>query len=204
MSEIIQIHAFGVNDRSGKVRWLAEELGLTVEECKVELGAHRQSPYRDLNPFAAVPTIVFNGETLIESTASCIYLAEKYPQSKLAVFAKEPERYDYLKWISIFSESLESKLVDFILANNGLMPKELQPIYEKTLRFKLRVVKEQLPKSGYICGEHFTVADIIAAYSLKIAVIAGLIEWQDIKFYLAPLMARSAANKARFFDGLSK
>lgn len=202
MSDTIQIHAFGVNDRSGKVRWLAEELGLDIDEVKVELGAHRQTPYRELNPFAAIPTVVYRGETLIESTAACIYIAEQHPESGLAVFAKEAERYTYLKWTSIFTETLESKLVDYILAKNDLMPKELQPIYEKTLRFKLRIVKEQLPKTGYILGDRFSLADIFAGYSLKIAVLTNLIEWSDIEFYLAPLMERQAANKAHFFDGL--
>ncbi len=204
MSHTIHIHSFGFNDRSGKIRWLANELGLNIEEHKVELGAHRKDDYRQLNPFAAIPTIEFNNQTLIESTATCIYLAEQFPEHNLAIFSKDPSRYHYLKWISIFSESLESRLVDYILANAGLVSKDIQPIYEKALRFKLRIVAEQLPESGFILGEQFTVADIIAGYSLKIAILCDLIDWEAVKHYMHPLMERDAANQAHFFDGLKK
>ena len=40
------VNSFGMNDRSGKVRWLAHELGLPVKNHKVEMGEHRKFPYR--------------------------------------------------------------------------------------------------------------------------------------------------------------
>ena len=203
MTDSIQLYGFGHSDRSGKIRWLANELGIEVEEKKVELGDHRKPEYKAINPFASIPTAVYNGETMIESTACCIHLAELHPESKLAVFAKEPARYEYLKWISICSESFEGRLVDHILANYGLMPEELKAIHEKTLTFKCKVLVEQLPQTGFLVAERFTVADIIACYSLKLAILTGFIEWSQVKEYMSPLMAREAAIKSHFFDGLN-
>jgi len=202
MSESIEIYAFGNSDRSGKIRWLGHELGLNVIEHQVELGSHRKPEYRSINPFAAIPTVVFRNQTLIESTAAATYIAEQFPEKQLAVFAKDEARYDYLKWISIATETLEPKLVDYILANNGLFPKEVQPLYEKTLAFKCRVTAEQLPQEGYVSGKHFTIADIITCYSLKIALLTGFLEWSQVSHYVEPLMARPAAQDAHFFDGL--
>ena len=202
MSDRLELYGFGFNDRSGKIRWMACELEIPIEEHKVELGDHRKEEYRAINPYASIPTAIYRGETLIESTASCIHLAELHPDKKMAVFAKESGRYDYLKWIAICAESLEGKLVDYILANYGLMPEEIKSIHQKTLQFKCRVLVEQLPKSGYLVNDRFTVADIVVAYSLKLAIITGFIDWQDVQGYLQPLMDRPAAKESKFFAGL--
>ncbi|MCW8876362.1 MAG: glutathione S-transferase family protein [Kangiellaceae bacterium] len=202
MSDSLKLYSFGFNDRSGKIRWTAGELGILVEEHKVELGDHRKQDYRAINPYAAIPSALYKGETLIESTASCIHLAEMFPEKRLAVFAKEEGRYDYLKWIAICSETLEGKLVDYILANSGLMPEEIKGIYQKTLEFKCRVLVEQLPKEGFLAVNRFTIADIVVAYSLKIAIITGFVRWEDVQGYLQPLMDRQAARESRFFEGL--
>ncbi|MET1255659.1 glutathione S-transferase family protein [Aliikangiella maris] len=202
MNNSIEIYSFGYNDRGGKVRWLAEELGLTIQEHKLDLGEHRKPQYTQLNPFAAVPCVKFNDKTLIESTAICSYLAEQFPEARLSVLPGEPNRFEFLKWSSVFSESLEGRLVDYILADKELMPKELQPIYEQGLRFKLKSIQSQLPQSGFILGDRFTIVDIFAGYSLRIAVMTNLIEWQSVSHYLQRLIDRPAAHAAHFFDGL--
>jgi len=200
--EKLKLYGFGYNDRSGKIRWTAEELEIPIEEVKIELGEHRKPEYRKINPFATIPSAIYKNETMIESTASCVHLAESLPEAKLAVFAKEADRYEYLKWISLCSESLEGKLVDYILANNGLMPEEIKGMHQKTLEFKCRTLVEQLPDSGFLVADRFTIADIVASYSLKLAVLTGFIEWQQIKSYLEPLIQRDAAIKSRFFEGM--
>ena len=204
MKEEIVLYSFGFNDRSGKVRWLAEELGLSIDEQNIELGENRKPEYREINPYASIPTTVYQGETLVESTATCIHLAEVHPESQLAVFAKDGSRYNYLHWISVFSETLEGKLVDCILANYGLMPETVKSIYEKTIRFKLKVVLQQIPNDGFLVASRLTIADIVAAYSLKIAVQLGYVDWHEVKGYLQPLMERPAAKRAKFFSSLEE
>ncbi|EAR08341.1 glutathione S-transferase family protein [Reinekea blandensis] len=204
MSETITLHSFGTNDRSGKVRWLANELGLEITEARVKLGEHRQFPYRDLNPFAAIPTVQWRDQTLIESTAICTLLAEAYPERKLVVAPEEPARADYLKWMAICSDTLENRLVETTLASEGIMPPEYKALHERTLQFKLRITLEQMPKQGFIVADRFTLADITLAYSLRLAIGAGLIEFADVAGYLEPLMAREAAQKAEFFSSLKQ
>ena len=59
-----------------------------------------------------------------------------------------------------------------------------------------------MPREDYICGD-FSIADICAAYVLRIGVQAELLPFEGkLKDYLQRLMARPAAKAARFFEGL--
>ena len=112
MGESITLYGFGDNDRSGKVRWVAAELGLTVDERPVGFGEHRKPPYTDVNPLGQVPTVVIRGETYLESTAICHVLAKAFDTPKLWVGRDKPDRTSYLFWLSAFGELLEGRLVE--------------------------------------------------------------------------------------------
>ncbi len=199
----LDLYGFSVNDRSGKVRWVARELGLGIQEHHLEFGDQRSEDYLALNPYASIPAIRWQGEVLTESTASCVYLAESFPESGLAVFAKESCRYAYLRWLSLFAESFELRLVEYALAGIGIMPAELRAIHGEALKLRCAVLVDELPRSGFLVGGRFTVADIVACYSLRLGVSAKLIEFGDIAGYLEPLMARPAAVEADFFQSLA-
>ncbi len=200
MTEKIIIHSFGFNDRSGKVRWLAEELGLEVEE--IEVTEHRAFPYRDLNPYGAIPTVIFRNKTLTESTAICHHLAEHFPEHKMRIPVEHDERFSFLRIVALFSESLEGRTVDYLLGKIGIYAKEFQTLNQRTLDFKYRILLNELPKDGFLVGNRFTLADIIACYNLRNAISAGLIEWDHVKSYILPLAARPAAKRAHFFDAI--
>lgn len=203
MTEIVKIHSFGPNDRSGKVRWLAYELGLAVENINITLGENRQYPFRALNPYAAIPVVEWRDQTMIESTAICTYIAEQFPDSGLIVAPVEADRLNYLQWLAVGADTLEAKLVEYFLSKRGIMPEDMQPLYERTLAFKLRVVLEQLPESGFLAADRLTIADITMAYCLRLAINGDLIRMDQVEGYLAPLMERQAAKDAKFFGSIT-
>jgi glutathione S-transferase len=202
LAESVIVYGFGDNDRSGKVRWMAAELGLQIEERPIQPGAHRAIPYTDLNPLAQVPTAVFRGETLIESTAICHTLAEAFDQPKLWIGPREPKRHQYLFWLAAFGELLEGRLVQCAVSRSGILGPEYFELHEKHVREKLGVLAAKLPREGYLCGEQFTVADILAGYSLRLAVQCGLVERAAVEPYLGRLVAREAAKTSRIFSSL--
>jgi glutathione S-transferase len=201
MSETITLYGFGDADRSGKVRWVAAELGLDVNEARVKPGAHRAAPYTDKNPFAQIPAVEFRGQTLIESTAICQLIAEAFDEPKLWIGAREPGRTEYLTWLSTFSETLEGRLVECTVSRAGILGPEYFALHEKVLRFKLGVVALRLPREGYLCGERFTVADVVAGYNLRLAVQSELVERAALEPYLGRLVARAGAQTSRLFTG---
>lgn len=200
--EVVTLYSFGDNDRSGKVRWVAAELGLEVDEQRLELGAHRAPPYSALNPLKQVPTALYRGETLVESTAICQTIAESRDTPKLWIGPREPGRTQYLYWLAAFGETVEGRLVESLLSRAGVIGPGYFPLHEKFLRFKLSVLAKQLPAEGYLCGETFTVADVLAGYSLRLAVMCELVERASVEPYLGRLRSRAAAQTSRIFASL--
>lgn len=202
MSDTLTLYGFGLSDRSGKVRWLCHELGIAVDEQRIKPGDHRKPPYTDLNPYGMIPTVVWRGETLIESTAICTTIAEQYPDSGLVVAPGEPERATWLQWMATFAETFESRLVEHLLAKVGVLPEVFLATTGPALKHRLPVLLGRLPDAGFLVAGRFTLADIEAAYGLALAINAGLVERAAVDGYLAPLMKRPAAVAAGFFSSL--
>lgn len=98
----IKLFSMAYQDRSDRVRWLMEEIGLPYENhfLKVNDSWKIIEPgYRDINPMNRVPTIIDGNVKLNESAAICMYLADKYSYGKLAPTINSPHRPQYLKWM---------------------------------------------------------------------------------------------------------
>jgi len=202
LPDTLTLYSFSDVDRSGKVRWVAEELGLPIVERRVEFGAHRRPPYRELNPLGQIPTALFRGETLLESTAICHALAEAVDHPRLTVPPGAPGRALYLRHLATFGETLEGRLVDCAISRVGLIPAGAFDVHAPHLRRRLPAVAAALPATGHLCGDDLTLADVLAGYSLRLAVQLDLLPLAACQPYLGRLAARPAARRARIFDGL--
>ena len=153
-----------------------------------------------MNPLAQIPIVEFRGQTLIESTAICHILAESFDEPKLWIGPKEPGRSSYLFWLAAFGENLEGRLVECAVSRAGILGPEYFTLHEKRLRSKLDAISKMLPRDAYLCGERFTVADVLSGYALRLALGCELVEREAIEPYLGRLVSRDAARAARFFD----
>jgi glutathione S-transferase len=70
---------------SQKVRMVLHEKGVPFEDVRLDLGKKDQlkPEYLALNPNGVVPTLVDDGQPIIDSSVICEYLDEKYPQNPL-------------------------------------------------------------------------------------------------------------------------
>lgn len=201
MSEhVITISSFFDGDRSGKVRWLAYELGFDVVEDRVPYARLRDDDFAKRSPLRVIPLVTSNGIEYRESTAIGHVLVETHGPH-LGVPVGDPRRAAYLTWISTFVENTEQKLVECALSRAGRYPPEVYETNAPRLRRRLSALAALLPADGHLCGD-FTFADIVAAYSLRLAVQYDLLERAAIEPWLTRVMARPAAREANFFDGL--
>lgn len=201
MSRQIKIWSFADVDRSGKVRWTAEELGYEIEEVRVKPGEQGGESYRQLNPYRQIPTAELDGQTLIESTAICLALAERHPEAGL-IPEDRASREGFWQSVSLAVSTLETPVVMYYLSKNGIVDAAWASLWAKPLEARLPVFSASMPAEGYICGD-FSLADICAAYVLRIGVQAGLLPMEGhLAGYLRRLMARPAAQAARFFHGI--
>ena len=201
MSRHIKIWSLADVDRSGKVRWTANELGYEIEEERVKFGEQAAEPYTQLNPYAQVPTAEFEGTRMIESTAICLALAERHPEAGLIPDGRDA-RDRFWQFLNLSTTTLEMPAVLYYLSQRGIIDAGWAPLTLPPLKKRLQVFAAGVPDEDYLCGD-FSLADICAAYVLRIGVQAELLPFEGaLKSYLQRLKDRQAAQAARFFEGL--
>jgi glutathione S-transferase len=176
-------------------------LGYGVEENRLAFGEHTGSDYVALNPYKQIPTVIVDDEILLESSAICITLAERHPEAGL-IPSDPAARARFWQLLNLASTTLEQPVVNYILAQRGVADERWIELVGESTRSKLQAFVMQIPEQGYLAGE-FSLADIFAAYVLRIGVQSGLIRFEGkLAKYLDRLRARPAAIESRFFDSL--
>ncbi len=195
------LYSFGKYDRSGKVRWTAYELGYTICEETVEVGAHGQLPYTDINPYGLIPAAKIDAEIYRESSAICRVLADRHAEA-LLVPSFPQERKLFHQLCAAATESLEPLLTPYYLDHAGIAYNGFKRIFHDALKHRVSIFCANLPDGGFLVGDGLTLADIFAGYVIRLAVQAELIAFDQVGHYMEPLMQRDAARKAEIFASL--
>lgn len=191
-------------DRSDRVRWLIEELGLSYRDhyLKKKNGDLTSPRYLALNPTGRVPTIVDNGKAVYESGAICLYLADKYrDQVVLAPKLDAEDRADYLQWMVWSVASLECVIARmFTHVRTEQEKTETHAFVKQQCEIFQKALNPILENQEYILKLGFSAADIMLA-----AVIPGAWDYlvepnPAIKAYMTRLMQRPAAIKTKVFE----
>ena len=201
MSQSIRLYSFADVDRSGKVRWTAREIGLDVEDSRLELGEQAGEAYLQLNPYAQVPTAEIEGQSFVESTAICLILAERHPGIGLIPVEAE-QREEFWQNVALATTTLEQPMVNYSLSKWGVIDERWAELLKEGLKPRLETFADSMPDEGYLHGA-FTLADIFAAYILRMGIQSGLLQKRGkLSDYLDRLRKRPAAVEARFFNSL--
>ncbi len=202
MARTIRIYSLVDVDRSGKVRWTACELDYEIVESRISIEDMRGEAYRHINPYAQVPSATIDDETLVESAAICISLAERHPEAGLIPEGGQ-QRSKFWQDVNLSNATLELPTVNYFLAKRGVIDEHWAEIVGERVQFRLETFASTLPQDGYLAGA-FSLADIFAAYVLRIAVQAELLPYKGrLAEYMDRLRARPAAVASRIFDSLT-
>ena len=202
MARTIRIYSLVDVDRSGKVRWTACELDYEIEESRISIEDMRGETYRHINPYAQVPSATIDGETLVESAAICISLAERHPEAGLIPEGGQ-QRSKFWQDVNLTNATLELPTVNYFLAKRGVIDEHWAEMTGERVQFRLETFASTLPQDGFLAGA-FSLADIFAAYVLRIAVQAELLPYEGrLADYMDRLRARPAAVASRIFDSLT-
>jgi len=204
------ITLYGINhyDRSGKIRWLLEELGVAYEDhwLDVEKNERDEGAYLNVNPLGRVPAIVIDDRPMIESGAICSYVADRFSQKGLAPALTAKERLDYLQWmyfaVSVDSFASRIGIIEDIPA--GEVAEKKMGDFLAEVRDLVGFLEKSLNKKEYLV-EKFSAADVCVSYHLYVASL-----WPEVKAvvdahpqvvsYLARLKQRPAAQKSKVFS----
>ncbi len=120
------------------------------------------------NPMRQVPALVLpGGEAITESAAILTWLAETYPQARLAPLPGEPGRAQFLRWMSFVSSAIyalywvkddPSRLVPDPAGHEALTQRTLERIAECW-----GIMDRQVSPGRYILGDELSVLDLYVA-----------------------------------------
>ncbi len=188
------------NTRSSGALILLEELGAPFElrVLNMKAGEQRQPAYLAVNPMGKVPA-VRHGEALItEQVAIFLYLADLFPQAKLAPAPDDPLRGPYLRWLVYYAACFEPAVVDRAMKRE---PAPLSTSPYGDYDTMLKTLTEELAKGTFILGERFSAADILWGTALGWMTKFKLVpESPLIMAYIGRIDARSAVAKVRARD----
>ena len=102
---------FYTNPRSrGRiVRWMLEEVGQPYRTEVVDYGTTMKAPaYLAINPMGKVPALRHGDAVVTEAAAICAYLADAFPQAKLAPPPGDRQRAPYYRWMFFAAGPIKS------------------------------------------------------------------------------------------------
>jgi len=205
MSDDKLIFYYSPHTRASCVLMLLEELD-TPYELRVlnfQLGEQRKPEYLAINPMGKVPAIVHKGALVTELGAVFIYLADAFPDRKLAPPIGDPLRGPYLRWLVYYGSAFEPATVDRSLKREPA-PMTRSPYGD--FESVMAVINAQLKEGPYLFGERFTAADILWGVALRWTTAFGIVPaTPEITAYYERIAARpSAARVAQTDDELLK
>lgn len=197
MAELI----FYTNPQSrGRIaRWMLEECGADYRTVVVDYGPEMKSePFISINPMGKVPAIVYAGKAVTETAAIITFLADLFPQAKLA--PPPEQRQDYYRWLFFAAGPLEAALTNKSLGFDLPADKSRMAGYG-SYGLVIDTLAKKVSRSNYIAGETFTAADVYVGSHVGYGLMfGGLPKRAEFADYFARVSSRPARARADEMD----
>ncbi|ODR98510.1 glutathione S-transferase [Methyloceanibacter methanicus] len=154
------LHDMELSGNCYKVRLFCALLGLDLEIAPVDLmaGAHKESPFIDLNPFGQVPVLEDDGNVLRDSQAILVYLARKYGGESW--LPTDPAGMaSVVNWLMVAENEIARGPGDARLHDKFGFPIDVENAREKAARI-LGLIETQLTDNEWLALDRPTIADI--------------------------------------------
>lgn len=198
MPELIHYHA--PQTRSSSILWLLEELGAKRETRLLNLkkAEHKEPWFLAINPMGKVPAITHGGVAVTEAPAIAMYLADAFPDGKLAPAVTDTARGTYLRWLVFNSACVEPAMIDRAMKREGGNASML-PYGDAATT--IEALAGALAKGPYILGETFSAADVIIGSGVRWMLMFKLLpERGEFTTYVERLSERPALKRAMVMD----
>ena len=186
--------------RSDRARWALEEVGAAYDAELVDLrtGAQNEDAYRAVHPLGVVPALEDAGDVFRESTAIVMYLADRFPEAKLAPPVGSAARGRYYELCTFAPAELDHFLVT-VTQHTMLLPEAKRDAAaaqgaKERLAPRLEWIAREAG-DAYLMGE-FSAADIAVGHSVVWSSWFGMAqEIEALGAYLGRLGERAAFQK---------
>ncbi|WP_163997687.1 glutathione S-transferase family protein [Pyxidicoccus caerfyrddinensis] len=184
---------FNPRSRAVVAKWMLDECGAQYELVPIDLTKREQKApeFLKINPAGKLPALVDGEARLFENAAICLYLADKFPEAKLAPKIGAPERGRYLSLVVYSTSQLEPSMGDHMMKQQT-PPQRGWTDYESALD----AVERELGDGPWLFGDWFTAADVmIGSMFLYMRILGGKTGRPKIEAYCDRLQARPKAMK---------
>jgi glutathione S-transferase len=183
------------------VRWMLEEIGQPYRTEMLDYGTTMKAPaYLSINPMGKVPAIRHGDMVVTEAAAICAYLADAFPEARLAPPPGDRLRGPYYRWLFFVAGPLEAAA-----SNNAMgfvVPQERERMmgYGR-LEQVIDALEAAVSRGEYLVGDSFTAADVYVGSHIGFGMQFGTIDKRPaFGRYWQRLSARPAALRAKEID----
>ncbi len=186
--------------RGRVARWMLEEVGAPYRTELLEYGGTMKSPdYLAVNPMGKVPAIRHGDTVVTEAAAICAYLADAFPEARLAPPHGSKARGPYYRWLFFGAGPVEMQMMTKLMGFDTT-GKDLQVGFGSA-QAVVGAIEKALSESDYLAGDQFTAADVYLGSHIGWGMQWGSMEKRPVfEQYFARISARPAAERAKAID----
>ena len=181
------------------VRWMLEEVGAPYDTELLDFASSmKDDRFLAVNPMGKVPAIVHDGNVVTECAAICAYLADAFPDAKLA--PAPDDRADYYRWLFFAAGPVEQAITN---RSMGFAPTTEQGRMAGYGNYDLAIdtLETAIAAHPYITGDTFTAADVYVGSQVGWGLQFGSVPKRDAFVdYWARLETREAYKRAVAID----
>jgi len=179
-------HYYNPMSRAVTTDWMLKELDAQHEQVIIDFTADENNlpDFRELNPMGKLPVLEDDGTVVTEVAAICAYLADKFPEKRLAPEIGSVERAAYYRYLFIAGSTIEPA---FSLATSGLEHPEPVSAGWGDMPRVLATIEAMTPETAWALGEQFTAADVVFGGLLDFSMVFN---WLDASPKVAAYVAR--------------
>ena len=191
--------------RSFSALWLMEETGKPYERVLTDIstGAQRRAEYLAINPMGKVPAIRHGDTVVTEAAAICAYLADAFPEARLAPPPGDRLRGPYYRWLFFVAGPLEAAAANKIMGFAVPDERERMMGYGR-FEHVINALEAAVSRGEYLVGDRFTAADVYVGSHIDFGMQFGTIDKRPaFEQYWRRLSTRPAAMRAKQIDDVT-
>jgi len=147
---------------------MLEDIGAPFELIRVDIktGEQHSADYLKLNPHARVPTLIYDDERVMyESTAICLFLADRHPGIPFVPNSDSKDRGPFLQWMAYLTNTLQEACMHWWHPEKFVDGADQQAAVKRKAEHRtaemFRFLDGQLA-GPFLCGSTFYICDYYA------------------------------------------
>jgi glutathione S-transferase len=182
-------------------RWMLEKIGQPYKVEVLDYASTMKAPaYLAINPMGKVPALRHGDAVVTETAAICAYLADAFPQSKLAPPPGDRLRAPYYRWLFFSAGPVEAatsnKALGFVVP-----PERERMIGYGSFPQVMETLEAAVSRGDYLLGSSFTAADVYVGSQIGFGMMFGSMEKRPaFEKYWQKISSRPAMTRAKELD----